>query len=121
MYYQYGYFKPLAVRKIGAVMTARQLVPATFVMSLILTAFLALWSSAMAVLFGIIVTAYGALNFTVAFCAAFERGVRCGLWSVVVFPLIHISYGMGYLNGLLDFMIIRKGEHSDPFSLPLSR
>ena len=121
MYYQYGYFKPLAVRKIGAVMTVRQLVPATFVVSLILTAFLALWSSAMEVLFGIIVTAYAALDLTVAFRVAFERGVRCGLWSVVVFPLIHISYGMGYLKGLLDFMIIRKGGHSDSFSLPLSR
>lgn len=49
----------------------------------------------MGVLFGIIVTAYVALDLTVAFRAAFERGARCGLWLAVVFPLIHISYGVG--------------------------
>ncbi|MDH4079257.1 MAG: glycosyltransferase family 2 protein [Nitrospira sp.] len=121
MYYQYGYFKPLAVRRIGAVMTARQLVPATFVMSLVLTASLAHWSSTARVLFGAIVTAYVVLDVIVAFHAAFERDVRCGLWSVVVFPLIHISYGIGYLKGLLDFLILRKGEPLDPLAVPLSR
>ena len=30
MFYQYGYFKPLAARAVGAVMTARQLIPSVF-------------------------------------------------------------------------------------------
>jgi hypothetical protein len=121
MYYQYGYFKPLAVRKIGAVMTARQLVPAIFVTSLLLTASLAPWSVTMAILFGAIVTAYVALDVIVACGAAFSRNVYCGLWSVVVFPLIHVSYGIGYLKGLLDFLILQKDEPPDSFALPLSR
>ncbi len=121
MYYQYGYFKPLAVRKIGSVMTARQLVPATLVMSLLLTASLAPWSSIIAVLFGAIVIAYVAMDIVVACGAAFKRNVSCGLWSAIVFPLIHISYGIGYLKGLLDFFILKKDEPRDPFALPLSR
>ncbi len=35
MYYQYGYFKPLVVRKIGKVMTAQQLIPTLFILALV--------------------------------------------------------------------------------------
>ena len=38
MYYQYGYFKPLVVRKVGGVMTLRQLAPPLFVLLLATTA-----------------------------------------------------------------------------------
>ena len=38
MYYQYGYFKPLVVRKLGGVMTVRQLLPPLFVVFLIVAA-----------------------------------------------------------------------------------
>lgn len=121
MYYQYGYFKPLAVRKIGAVMTARQLVPAIFVASLFIMASLAPWSSTTVFLLGAIVTAYAALDVIVACGAGFKQDVYCGLWSAIVFPVIHISYGIGYLKGLLDFLILRKDELREPFALPLSR
>ena len=121
MYYQYGYFKPLAVRTIGAVMTARQLVPSAFVISLALTASLAPWSYMMTVLFAAIVIAYATLVFSISIRAALERGVRCGFLSVVVFPILHMSYGIGYLKGILDFLVLRKRETPDPIALPLSR
>jgi glycosyltransferase involved in cell wall biosynthesis len=121
MYRQYGYFKPLAVRSVGAVMTARQLVPSVFVTSLALTAFLSPWSSIMALLFKGIVIGYAAIDLTTSFHVALERGVRCGLWSVVVFPILHLSYGIGYLKGILDFFVLHKTETPDPIALPLSR
>jgi len=121
MFYQYGYFKPLAVRTIGAVVTARQLVPSVFIMSLALTASLAPWSYMMAVFFTAIVLAYATLDLSISTCAAIEKSVRCGLWAVVVFPILHMSYGIGYLKGILDFLVLRKREIPDPFALPLSR
>jgi len=121
MYYQYGYFKPLAVRKIGAVMTARQLVPSVFVMSLVVATLLAPWSSKMAVLVAAIVIAYAALDLSISALAALRSGVRCGLWSVVVFPILHLSYGIGYLKGFLDFLVLRKREIHTSSALPLSR
>ena len=42
MYYQYGYFKPLVVRKVGGVMTLRQLAPPLLVLCLAATALAAL-------------------------------------------------------------------------------
>ena len=121
MYYQYGYFKPLAARMIGAVMTLRQLVPSAFVASLALTAALAPWSNLMAVLFGAIIISYGVLDLCIGVSVAGKRGLRCGLWSMVVFPALHISYGLGYLKGVLDFFILRKQEGTDSFALRLSR
>src|SRR3954468_6233100 len=44
MYYQYGYFKPLVARKVGRIMTVRQLIPATLVAALISLALAGLWS-----------------------------------------------------------------------------
>jgi glycosyltransferase involved in cell wall biosynthesis len=121
MYYQYGYFKPLAARVVGAVMTVRQLVPSIFVASLVLTAFFAMWSYSMTVLFSTIAIAYVALDVLIAVRAAFVKGVRCGLWAAVVFPILHVSYGFGYLKGILDFLILRKREAPDPLALSVSR
>lgn len=121
MYYQYGYFKPLAARMIGAVMTMRQLVPSAFVTSLVLTAALAPWSNFMAVCFGSIIISYGVLDLCIGVSVAAKRGLRCGFWSMVVFPVLHISYGLGYLKGLLDFFILRKQKGTDSFALRLSR
>jgi GT2 family glycosyltransferase len=121
MYYQYGYFKPLAARTIGAVMTMRQLVPSAFVMSLVLTAALAPWSNLMAVIFGSIIISYGVLDLCIGVGVAVKRGFRCGAWSTVVFPVLHLSYGIGYLKGVLDFFILRKQEATDSFALRLSR
>jgi GT2 family glycosyltransferase len=121
MFYQYGYFKPLAVRTIGAVMTARQIVPFVFVLSLMLTGALSLWSYTMAVLFTALIIVYAVLDLSISLRAGIERGMHCGLWSVIVFPILHMSYGTGYLKGVLDFFVLQKREISDPVSLPLSR
>jgi glycosyltransferase involved in cell wall biosynthesis len=121
MFYQYGYFKPLAARTVGAVMTARQLIPSFFLICTVVAAFLAPWYETMAVLFKAIIIAYVALGLTVSFRSVLERGLRCGLWLMVVFPLLHISYGIGYLRGILDFLLLRRRETPDPVAIPLSR
>jgi glycosyltransferase involved in cell wall biosynthesis len=121
MYYQYGYFKPLAARTIGTVMTARQLVPSIFVMSLALTGSLAPWSYIGLVLFTSILITYLALDLLIAARIAFKKDMWCGLWSAVVFPILHLSYGVGYLKGILDFVILRRAGILDPLSLSLSR
>jgi glycosyltransferase involved in cell wall biosynthesis len=121
MFYQYGYFKPLAARAVGAVMTVRQLIPSAFLICLIFALFLAPWSDTMTDMFKLIVVTYAALDFTVSLSAAFERGLRCSLWLIVVFPILHMSYGIGYIKGILDFIVLRKRESSVSVALWLSR
>jgi GT2 family glycosyltransferase len=99
MFYQYGFFKPLVARKVGRIMTVRQLVPAAFVLSLAAAAALApWWPPARWVGLGIV-----ASYITVVLAAALPRirthGWRCTLLLIAAFPLVHVSYGVGFIRG----------------------
>jgi glycosyltransferase involved in cell wall biosynthesis len=108
MYYQYGYFKPLVARKVGAVMTVRQLVPAAFVATLLCLALAALWLPFAG---GLLTCALGSYAFIVVGMSgalAVRHGVACAASLCVVFPTIHISYGLGYLRGVLSWVLLRR-------------
>ncbi len=121
MYYQYGYFKPLVVRKVGGVMTLRQVVPAVFLLSLAAAAVAAIWSTTAALLGAAIVLVYAAVIFAAAAAASRREGIGCGLGLIAVFPTLHLSYGLGYLRGVLDFMILRRDRAGHLETTPLSR
>ena len=119
MYYQYGYSKPLVVGKLGRVTTVRQLVPPIFLLSLLVGAILAPWiHSARAVLVGMAATyVLSAIGF--ALSAARKSGLRTIATLALVFPIIHFSYGIGYLRSVLEFL--SGSRRAWPASLPLSR
>jgi glycosyltransferase involved in cell wall biosynthesis len=110
MFFQYGYFKPLVARKVGAVMTARQLVPALFVSTVGLAALLAPWFSAARVLLALALGAYVTADFLAAAILARRTGMLVGLASSLVFPVVHLAYGFAYLLGTLDFVIRRRRD-----------
>lgn len=121
MFYQYGYFKPLVARKLGAILTARQLVPAAFLASLAGSAALAPWWPAMTWLAAGLLGAYLAGVVASAMPTAFRQGVRSALALCVVFPTIHLGYGLGYLKGVLDFLVLRRGSRTSVGRIPISR
>jgi GT2 family glycosyltransferase len=118
MFFQYGYFKPLVARKVGAIMTARQLVPALFVSTVLLTALLAPWFGAARVLLELALGGYVAAALAAAAMVVRRRGARVGLASGLVFPVVHVAYGAGYLLGTLEFVLRRR---SDVPAVSLSR
>jgi cellulose synthase/poly-beta-1,6-N-acetylglucosamine synthase-like glycosyltransferase len=105
MFFQYGYFKPLVVRKVGGVLTGRQLVPALFVSTLLLTAALAPALGLARLLFALALGAYTAADMGVALTVTPRIGVRAGLALLLAFPVVHLSYGLGYVWGAVDFLI----------------
>jgi glycosyltransferase involved in cell wall biosynthesis len=107
MYYQYGYFKPLVALKVGKVMTVRQLIPALFVLGLLGSTALAVWSWSGGLILLALVIAYTAAALSCSAVVAFTRGVMCALGLSLVFPTLHLSYGLGFLKGILDFVILR--------------
>jgi glycosyltransferase involved in cell wall biosynthesis len=111
MMYQYGYFKPLIARKAGRVLTVRQLVPSLFVLALLVTAALSLaWPLAFGALLAII-GAYLSVIAGGALLKARREGGRTALALVAVFPAMHFTYGVGYLQGLVDhFMPFRRAR-----------
>lgn len=122
MYYQYGYFNPLVIRKLGGRISFRQAVPPLFVLALLLGALLAPWS--MLTLLGfialLVVYALPVLFFSIR--AMPKHGVGCGLMLLLVFPALHVSNGLGSLKGMLDFFILRRRvtmSHAD--RIPITR
>ena len=99
MYYQYGYFKPLAARKVGRVGTMRQLVPATFALSLIVILFLSLWKSAWALVFIGLILVYLAAVVVSSITTLSANGLRVAALTATAFPVIHFSYAFGSLRG----------------------
>src|SRR6184192_1098608 len=108
MFFQYGYFKPLVARKVGAVMTARQLVPALFVFTVGLATLVAPWFRPARLLLVLTLGAYVAADLIVALILARRREMPVGLASSAVFPVVHFAHGSGYLLGTWDFVIRRR-------------
>ncbi|MBI5629266.1 MAG: glycosyltransferase family 2 protein [Elusimicrobia bacterium] len=112
MYYQYGYYKPLVARKLGRVMTLRQVVPGLFLASLVLLAGLGVYFPAARALLGLLLSLYGFLVLSCALWASKGQGVVCFLDLMAVFALLHWAYGLGFLKGSLDFLLL--GRRPEP-------
>ena len=105
-FHQYGYWKVFVNRKHKAVTTMRQLVPPAFVLFLITLplTFLVHRYLGYAALAGLMM--YIGLGMLVALKATEKPKEVLSLWSV--FPVLHLSYGLGYLKGMIDFLVLRK-------------
>lgn len=99
MYWQYGLFKPLAVRKVGHVPTLRQLIPAGFVAALLAGGGLGVVSwvplAALLVMYGV------CLLLAATQCVVCKRIPWGGMPALILaFSILHLSYGCGYWCGM---------------------
>jgi glycosyltransferase involved in cell wall biosynthesis len=120
--FQYGYFKPLTARKIGRVMTVRQLVPPTFVLALVGAGGLSTVSPVAAVALAACLGGYAAAVLACCLLAARRLPLRAALALAVVFPVMHVAYGYGYLRRTAELALrpVAAGSH-DTTVIPLSR
>jgi glycosyltransferase involved in cell wall biosynthesis len=109
MYYQYGLFKPLVSFKIGRPTTGRQLVPFLFVLFLIITTAGSLFSiQAAKILFAGMALYVAADIFFSLKLTLQSKQSRLILYIPWIFLLLHLSYGWGYMRGLIRFVIMKK-------------
>jgi glycosyltransferase involved in cell wall biosynthesis len=120
MSYQYGYSKPLVARKLRRVVTVRQLVPPGFVLTLAATAILSPWVDAARLMFAATVAVYllPVLGFSLS--VARKAGWRTAAALALVFPVLHMSYGLGFLKCALQ-LALGSGRRARHVELPLSR
>jgi glycosyltransferase involved in cell wall biosynthesis len=121
MYYQYGYFKPLVAMKLGSVLSWRQLIPPLFVGVLGFTAILSPVIKYSAWLFSLLIFTYLLADIVFAYESGRKNGLRCVFSLFLVFPILHFSYGFGYLKGIIDFIILKKYTKNKIKDLPISR
>ena len=121
MYFQYGYFKPLVAQKIGAVLTWRQIIPPIFASALILAALLSFFSNFVAWLFLLIIGVYFCANLLFSFSIALKTGLKLLPFLQISFATLHLSYGLGYLKGILDFIVRKKNLKKKIADMPITR
>jgi GT2 family glycosyltransferase len=103
-FFQYGYWKVYVNKKHNTITTLRQIVPSLFVGYLMLM-FPALFILPMWMVFLPL-----ALYFLICVLVSFKysnRELRMHDLALV-FPILHLSYGLGYLNGIFHFMVVGK-------------
>ncbi|MHB1688487.1 MAG: glycosyltransferase family 2 protein [Ignavibacteriaceae bacterium] len=94
-YFQYGIYKPLVLIKIKTGIKLRHIIPALFVFYLLL---LPLTKIFIWIVFPLLI--YALILFSVA--ALTKGNIRVKIYSLIVYPAIHFSYGLGFWIGLIN-------------------
>lgn len=122
MYFQYGYFKPLVAKKVGGILTWRQLIPSLFVGSLILALLLSFFAKFFLWMFLFIFGLYTTVNFSISLIISIKNKELRLLPSLMAsFITLHFSYGFGYIEGIWDFIVFKKYLKKKNKDMPLTR
>lgn len=118
-YFQYGYWKVRVIRKHRLPASVRHLVPATFVLAVVILPLAAVaWPLAGAAWLALVTT-----YFTTTIIAAIHGARRFG-WSLfwlmpLVFACYHVGYGLGFVVGVIDMLSARRAPRT--FSSSITR
>ena len=122
MFYQYGYFKPLVNLKLNTPATIRQFVPPLFVLFIVFGTILSFFSPMFLGLFIFGMGFYFTINALVSYKISKEKKeLKLFPYLVKSFFMIHFSYGIGYLKGILDFTILNKHTKQNLSKMNTSR
>ncbi len=105
-FFQYGYWKVFVNNKHNAITTSRQLIPPVFVL------YILLFSSTLLIhpilFFVSLVPLF--LYFLLGIYFSLKLGTKINeiIQIFCIFPILHFSYGLGYLAGILDFNFLKK-------------
>jgi glycosyltransferase involved in cell wall biosynthesis len=106
MFYQYGFFKPLVNRKLGAPATLRQFAPPLLVLTGLICLVVVFIQPSWMILFVAWFMGYALGVLAVATSLARRHGWSLWLHLLLTFPVIHFSYGFGYLAGMLRWFLL---------------
>ena len=107
-YRQYGYWKVRVIQKHRLPASIRHLVPGAFVLALGGLGLAAPFSRVAAVGLRTILGAYGAVLLAASLLTARRAGWRYLAVLPAVFACYHVSYGIGFMRGILDWVVLRR-------------
>jgi glycosyltransferase involved in cell wall biosynthesis len=111
MFYQYGLFKPLVIKKIGFPISYRQFIPLFFVSFLFFGPLFYFSSNFLFNIYLIVIIIYFIISFYFSFILALkEKNFKMLFTLQYVFFIIHLNYGIGYIMGIYYFIILRKNK-----------
>ena len=103
MFYQYGLFKPLVNKKLGNPATVRQFFPFFFVLGLMIGFVLSFVHKLFLILYVAVLALYILLS--AYFSIRQVKGLKRIVLLMVTFLVIHVSYGWGYLRGMINLLL----------------
>jgi glycosyltransferase involved in cell wall biosynthesis len=118
-YFQYGYWKVRVMQKHPGQMSLRHFVPAAFVAALALELVLAPFSTVWSWLLALTAGLYGVAALTAALIVAAGEPIHDVLLLLPAFATLHLSYGLGFLMGLVKFSR-RWRDRANRWTAPLT-
>lgn len=120
-YYQYGFWRIRTIQKHKRPATVRQIIPLAFVCLWIVLIFASLFTLSGKCM----LTGFAALYLLILFLGLLDvsrkTGLKSGLISPLIFVIIHFSYGIGSLYGLIWWIVLGKKPSSNHSASKLSR
>jgi succinoglycan biosynthesis protein ExoA len=108
-YVQYGYWKVRIIQKHKLPASIRHLVPGCFVSVLLVLPFISLWWPAAAWAWLGMIGVYAVSNVAASLITAARQEWKLLPLLPLVFVCYHVAYGFGFLRGVWDFVIRRRG------------
>ncbi len=108
-YYQYGFWKVRVMQKHRKTASIRHLVPLGFVLGNIGAAILSLFFKPILYIW-ISVLALYLIGDVLASLKVTKGKRKLFKYVPVIFPILHISYGIGFLEGLINFYILKSNN-----------
>lgn len=112
-YYEYGVWKIRVLQKHPSVMQPRQFVPPLFVLALTLLAGFSIFALPIRLALAGVLALYGMTAVTCAMSLWWSNENCAFRVLLAAFPILHLSYGAGFLFGLLKFR--KKWRQAEAF------
>ena len=109
-YFQYGFWKVRVIQKHKRPAALRHLVPLLFVLFLIVGGVLSLISKFIAIPFLVVLSLYVAMDVMFSFKISSSKKFAYFKYLILTFPILHISYGVGFLLGIINFYLFKNSK-----------
>lgn len=109
-YYQYGFWKVRVIQKHKRPASIRHLIPLMFVLFLGGGGVLSIFSRLIRILYFSILSLYILLDLIFSIKVSTSKNIKYLPYLVITFPLLHVSYGLGFILGLFNFYIFKNSK-----------
>lgn len=109
-YYQYGFWKVRVIQKHNRPASIRHLIPMLFVLYLLVGGTLSLFFKSIRSIFFIILALYVLLDLVFSIKLSLKSKMKYLAYIAVCFPILHLSYGIGFLLGILNFYVFKSDK-----------
>lgn len=109
-YYQYGFWKVRVIQKHRRPASIRHLIPLIFVLFLSIGGVLSIFSKLIRVMYFLVLGLYLLLDLLFSIKISIKKKFSYLPYLIITFPLLHISYGLGFIFGIFNFYIFKSSK-----------